>query len=607
MIEADSLGQPREEAEQRLVGDLAAQPRVHPGIDRPRVDDALDEPHRRAVGEQLQLGHAECPTSLELAEHRRECEPSRPGEGSERTVDAAIPAVRSGDGRRRLRIRSREGGRGAHPLALRRRPLHGPRGFGERTAPRPAYGVLGLEQRADVVPERARLARRSVVCDGLANEVEPPRRPRARRVEQIPVGGYGIGPHDASTAGALLDLAAGVIAEQRCRGRPPGEGTLFQTEDEDDLVVPRSRPQHVEHGHASGLLRRAAADVSALERVHDLLRIEPTFEVAPGVELLDSAQGRLERTQVQAGRVRYRWAAQPVRGREHRRGELADCFVARRAGAKSIEERQRLAAQLQRLLLDALGRPDRAPAQPSLEEVDVIAAEPGVRRAHEGVEVVTVTAEPGEAKQREQRAAVRRLAQAQPAFDRVGDAEPGERRLERPPPALQRRRDDRDRGRIRPATHELENLVAHELQHAARPGSLEEAHRALHGRRLSGSIREQPALDVGDRTSRKGVRGGRELLDPSRRLARERRGRSLQNGERQPPRLVRQGNGDVCAPRQRFDERPLRGGQVFETVGVDRPPIPRIQLVRHALGCVAPLAIAVPPPQPVELGAVRAE
>ena len=51
----------------------------------------------------------------------------------------------------------------------------------------------------------------------------------------------------------------------------------------------------------------------------------------------------------------------------------------------------------------------------------------------------------------------------------------------------------------------------------------------------------------------------------------------------------------------------MRRGQVFETIGVDRPPVPRLQLVRHALGCVASLAIAVPPPQPVELGAVGAQ
>ena len=109
------------------------------------------------------------------------------------------------------------------------------------------------------------------------------------------------------------------------------------------------------------------------------------------------------------------------------------------------------------------------------------------------------------------------------------------------------------------------------------------------------------------RRSRERVRSGRQLLDVSRRLPRERRGRSFQDRERQPPGLVRQRDSDVRAARQRLDERPLRRCQVLEPVGVDRPPVPRVQLVRHPLGGVAPLAIAVPASQPVELGAIRAQ
>ncbi len=51
----------------------------------------------------------------------------------------------------------------------------------------------------------------------------------------------------------------------------------------------------------------------------------------------------------------------------------------------------------------------------------------------------------------------------------------------------------------------------------------------------------------------------------------------------------------------------MRRCQVFEPVRVDRPPVPRLQLVRHPLGGVAPLAVAVPASQPVELGAIRTQ
>ena len=50
---------------------LAAQPCIHTSVDRPWVDDALDEPHRRAVGEQLQLGDPERGTRLELTDVER--------------------------------------------------------------------------------------------------------------------------------------------------------------------------------------------------------------------------------------------------------------------------------------------------------------------------------------------------------------------------------------------------------------------------------------------------------------------------------------------------------------------------------------------------------
>ena len=163
--------------------------------------------------------------------------------------------------------------------------------------------------------------------------------------------------------------------------------------------MPGARPEHVEHGYPTRLLRRAAADIAAFQRVHDLFCVDVSFELLPGLELFERACRRLERTQVQPSRVRHGRAAEPMGGRQHRGCELADGIEARLACTKRVEERQRLPAQLQRLLLDALRRVNGSPAQPALEKVDVVTAQTRVRRAHECVEVVPAAAEPGEAKE----------------------------------------------------------------------------------------------------------------------------------------------------------------------------------------------------------------
>ena len=59
LLGAGPLRQALVEAEQHLMGDAPAQQRVDLGVDRPRRDDALEEPHRRAVGEALEVGDGE--------------------------------------------------------------------------------------------------------------------------------------------------------------------------------------------------------------------------------------------------------------------------------------------------------------------------------------------------------------------------------------------------------------------------------------------------------------------------------------------------------------------------------------------------------------------
>ena len=102
----------------------------------------------------------------------------------------------------------------------------------------------------------------------------------------------------------------------------------------------------------------------------------------------------------------------PVRGAEHRGRQAPDRVERRGRRAELLEHAQRLpVAEPDRLLLDLLRLVDRASAQPPLEEVDVRAAQRRVRRAQEGVQIRPRAAEPREAKQADQRLAVRRLVE----------------------------------------------------------------------------------------------------------------------------------------------------------------------------------------------------
>ena len=121
---AELLRQPVVERVERLVGDLAAQERVGLGVDRLRVDDALEEPRRRAVDEALELGRAERRARAELREHGRVAQPRRAGRtraarGRSRRVQPFASASASGQvGRVAVGREPRER---AQPLALGRR------------------------------------------------------------------------------------------------------------------------------------------------------------------------------------------------------------------------------------------------------------------------------------------------------------------------------------------------------------------------------------------------------------------------------------------------------------------------------------------------------
>ena len=250
-----------------------------------------------------------------------------------------------------------------------------------------------------------------------------------------------------------------------------------------------------------------------LERGDDVLAREPSFEPLPAVELVEQARDRLVRAQVVARGLADRRPLGAV-GTADERG----CGIAGRGdrvllGAERVDDGQPRASEHLDLGVDALRRCDPAAAQASLDVVGVRAGEPGVRRADVAEELAPAAAEPGEAEQRQQRAPVRRGLEAGRRLDGVRDAERAEGGLERRLEAVDRRADDADPLGRRAAADQLEDLVADELERAARAGALEEADRALDRRRGRRRVGEERPLDVRDRGMGDVVEGGRQLLD----------------------------------------------------------------------------------------------
>ncbi len=152
-----------------------------------------------------------------------------------------------------------------------------------------------------------------------------------------------------------------------------------------------------------------------------------------------------------------------------------------------------------------------------------------------------------------------------------------ERRLQRGAPALERRRDDRDRCRIGPRRGRARGSRRRRARalRAIRPlrGSAPRPREAAARRRL----REEPSLEMREAGRAKLCEaGGSSSILPAACRESVAAVRSS-DAERQPPRLVRERDGDVRASRQRFDERPLRAGQILEAIGIHRPPVPRVR------------------------------
>ena len=104
-------------------------------------------------------------------------------------------------------------------------------------------------------------------------------------------------------------------------------------------------------------------------------------------------------------------------------------------------------------------------------------------------------------------------AEANPRLDRVRDPEPAENGLERCPPLLDRRRDERDLLGRGASADQRDQFLADELERATGTGTLEEPDPGIElGRRRRRLLEESP-LEVRESGMCVFGRPGRQLLD----------------------------------------------------------------------------------------------
>ena len=400
--------------------------------------------------------------------------------------------------------------------------------------------VLVGEDRRDLLPERARLARPAVVGRRLAHEVEAARRARARRVEEVAVAA-----HLVRTLQPRAERATCVVVEERRDTLAARQHALLETEQEHDLELARPHAHQVEHGNPSGLACSREPHLAVLERGEHVLRRGFTAERREAVELVEQPQHRVVGAQVEprglAGRRRFG----SVRRADHRPDQACGHPRRGRRAAQLGEMRDRRFAELLGLLLDARRGEDRPTAQPSFDEVDRRAGEARVGRAEVGEQLAALAVCPRVAKELQERVPERRRAEPRARLDRVRHAERAEHRLERRAPAVERRRDERDllgrraaadqaraaRRRRARACRARRRLRRSERRRRARPAAAGIPRRApARGGRAPGG-RTRPTVARAPGSSRRRAPRGRS---PCGRARRRRAGRARRAARRTP-------------------------------------------------------------------------
>src|SRR6476646_8711613 len=347
-------------------------------------------------------------------------------EGPQRALELPLPAVCLRERERRFLVHRHERGQRPQSFTFGRGLLDRPGEGRKRTARGGSPDVVLGEQGAHLVPERARLARSAFVARRLADEIEPPCRPRAGRVEQVTVALDGIRLGEPRATQAAVELTRGLFVEERRRLATVRQRALLEAEDESDLVAARSHAQEIDDvnpaaGHA---LVTAGADGSPLQGADDLIRGQRAAEREPALELDSKPRHGVEGAKILLRLLTDGWRVEAVGGAKHETPEIPRRSEGRFRVPDELERRQRVAvAEPHSLFLRPLARLDGAPAKPSLDPVDARARETRVRRAQVAVEISAVAALQGETQQREQRPAELGLLEPDPSLDRVWHTE----------------------------------------------------------------------------------------------------------------------------------------------------------------------------------------
>ena len=280
-LDAELLRDAAEELVQCVVRDRAAQLRVDLGVDRPRVEQPVDEPRGRAVGEALELGHVEARPLAEVLEHERMRERASAGRTRQRAVEAPLPAVRE---RERARV------------ARRRRPRarRAPAAARARSAPRRSATSAPTAAAASSrgARRRRRRAARPRPRTGSARAACPRRSPpRARgraaawrACTRCRRGSGRARPGPGFTSRAPASVAARVVVEERRAGAAAGQASLLEPEHEDDLEAARARAQQVEHARrapARGRRRRGPSRAPAQPTISSAVERSAELDATP--------------------------------------------------------------------------------------------------------------------------------------------------------------------------------------------------------------------------------------------------------------------------------------------------------------------------------------
>ena len=244
-------------------------------------------------------------------------------ERAPRALELTLPAVRGGQRLRALELGDRQHGECPQPLSLGRSFLQLPGELRERAPPRPAPHVVGIEERRDLVPEGARLARASLVGGRFADERQPARRPGAGGVEEVALALDCVGPDEPRVC-VPVERAAGIVVEERGGIAAAGQRPFLETEQEDSVETARAGTRQVEDGDPAPLGPRPEPHLCVLERRQHLIGRELAAERTPAVELVEEPCDRVVGTQVGATRLADRRCLEAVGAAQHRGRDGAD-------------------------------------------------------------------------------------------------------------------------------------------------------------------------------------------------------------------------------------------------------------------------------------------